>query len=216
MIYTRGDRQNASGTLVMADDETVTLESIIKKRDRLLVVRERLFRLEAALAAHAEAIDQELEDCAAAGRFLGESVALPNWKNVQKINLEEEMARVTGLIDWARPEPALDKYNNDHGLLSDILNYIDRYEARRVQRASRLPLREFVLRRLDDAGEQGVKAGEIRDDAEKYYPNHFHPKSIGMTLYRLVRDGSAHRDGRIWRRVRQEPPKNLGNTSVTF
>jgi hypothetical protein len=190
--------------------ETAAREAVEEKRNQLLVKRERLFRLAWAVAGVAKEVDRELKDCVAAGRCLGVNVALPDWKNVHKTSLEEEMERATGFLYWARPEPPLDRYNNDDGLLRDILAHIDDYEARQVRASARKPtLRAIVLGRLDEAGVQGVKADKIRDYIENNYPGSFHPKTVGMTLHRLLKEGIARRDGRIWRRVAEDrqPPK---------
>jgi len=186
-------------------------EAIEEKRDQLVVKRERLFRLALAIAGVAKDVDEQLRDCVAAGRAMGFRVALPNWKNVHKTSLEQEMETATGFLNWMRPEQKLDRSEYDDSLLREIFEHLDDYEARQVRASTpKRTLREVVLRRLDDAGEQGVKANEIRDYVEDNYPDGFHQKTIGMTLYRLAKEGLARRDGRTWRRVGEDrqPPKN--------
>jgi hypothetical protein len=119
--------------------EAAAQEAIEEKRNQLVVKRERLFRLALAFAGVAKEVDRQLKDCVAAGRSIGVHVALPDWKNVHKTSLEEETERATGFLYWARPEPPLDRYDNDEDLLRDILAHIDDYEARHSQpaRASR-------------------------------------------------------------------------------
>jgi hypothetical protein len=192
----------------MAIEAASMQQAIEEKRDLLVVERERLFRLALALAARAKEVDRELADCVAAGRAFGVDVALPDWQNVHKKGLEIEMERATGRLDWARPEQSLERLNLDHHLIWKILDHIELYEARQRKGVPRIRLREMVLSRLDAAGEQGVKADVIRAYVENYYLAGFHPKTVGMTLNRLSREGLAHRDGRIWRRVRQDPPSD--------
>jgi hypothetical protein len=65
-------------------------------------------------------------------------------------------------------------------------------------------IRDLVLRHLSDAKDKGTKAAEIRRLVEAQRQETLHEKTIGMTLYRLSRDGLARRDGRTWFFV---PPK---------
>jgi hypothetical protein len=190
----------------MAVEKASMQQAMEEKRDLLVVERERLFRLALALAARAKEVDRELADCVAAGRAFGVHVALPDWQNVHKKGLEIEMERATGRLDWARPEQSLERFNNDHEFIWQILDHMGAYEARQWKGVPRIRVREMVLSRLDAAGEQGVKADAIRAYVEDYYPAGFHTKTVGMTLYRLSREGLAHRDGRVWRRVRQDRP----------
>jgi hypothetical protein len=190
----------------MAADAASIQQALEGKRDLLVVERERLFRLASALAARAKEVDRDLEDCVAAGRSFGVRIALPDWQNVREKGLELEMERATGRLDWERPEQSLERFNNDHDLIWKILDHIEVYEARKRNAAPKIRLREMVLSRLDEAGERGVQADIIRADLERYYPAGFHPKTVGMILCRLAKEGVAHRDGRIWRRVRQNRP----------
>ena len=51
-------------------------------RDQLVVMRERLFQLNAATAAQTKRVEGLLIDCAAAGRVFGARIDLPDWNNV--------------------------------------------------------------------------------------------------------------------------------------
>jgi len=59
-------------------------------------------------------------------------------------------------------------------------------------------VREIVLAQLGAAGDAGVKAANIRKFIEETYSQTVHEKTVGMTLYRLSKDGLARRDGRTW------------------
>ncbi|MER9402739.1 hypothetical protein NKI36_01620 [Mesorhizobium caraganae] len=59
-------------------------------------------------------------------------------------------------------------------------------------------IREIVIAQLSAAGEIGVKAAEVRKYIELTYNQTVHEKTVGMTLYRLSKDGFARRDGRTW------------------
>ena len=59
-------------------------------------------------------------------------------------------------------------------------------------------VRELTIGLLKDAGERGVKAGEIRLKIEALKGHPLHEKTVGMTLYRLSLDGLSRRTGRTW------------------
>lgn len=192
----------------MVDENANAIEAILKNRDALLVKRERLFRLTAAIAARAEKIDRRLSDCVAAGRLFGTRIGLPRWENVLagsdyfiETSLEEEMERVTGDY-WTLPEQSLDRTNTDAWLLGEIICTLDE-SARRESRPARRSLRQIVLERLEAAGPKGSKAAAIRTYARDNLERDFHFKTVGMTLNRLVKDGLARRKGHVWFRVWQ-------------
>lgn len=57
-------------------------------------------------------------------------------------------------------------------------------------------LRNLMLRRLQyDAP---FRIADHRDEIVKEYGRHVHPKSLGMTLYRLKKDGLAKNQGHSW------------------
>jgi hypothetical protein len=77
----------------------------------------------------------------------------------------------------------------------------------------RPPVRSLVLERLLAVFPNGIKASEIRDYIQETYPasGELHEKTVGMTLYRLFKDGLARRDGRMWFSVKpQGGTKNPG------
>lgn len=59
-------------------------------------------------------------------------------------------------------------------------------------------VRELTLEYLKAAGDAGHKASEIQALIEVRRKAKLHPKTAGMTLYRLSQDGLARRDGRTW------------------
>ena len=63
-------------------NKKAAIAEIVKVRDQLVVMRERLFQLAAAAAAWTEEVEGLLIDCAAAGRVFGAAIALPHWNNV--------------------------------------------------------------------------------------------------------------------------------------
>jgi len=59
-------------------------------------------------------------------------------------------------------------------------------------------VRDAILRHLRSVGERGTNVGEIKKHLIDAYGMSVHEKTPGMTLYRLVKDGLARRDGRTW------------------
>lgn len=59
-------------------------------------------------------------------------------------------------------------------------------------------IREIVLGRLQAAGDEGSKAAPIRDFLEREHGIKTHEKTVGMTLYRLLKAGLARRNGTTW------------------
>lgn len=66
------------------------------------------------------------------------------------------------------------------------------------------PIKDVILDRLTSAGGAGAKATEIRNFIASTYAGEIHEKTVGMTLYRLLRDGRVRREGHTWFIV---PPK---------
>ena len=59
-------------------------------------------------------------------------------------------------------------------------------------------VKDLVLARLEAAGETGTRSGPIHDWIVQRHRMTLHPKTVGMTLYRLARAGRARRAGQTW------------------
>jgi hypothetical protein len=188
------------------------IAEIVKVRDQLVIIRERLFQLSAATAARTREVECLLIDCAAAGRVFGAPIGLPDWNNVLAMpghpsapsldyELQDEMERVTNNIYWNSPESGLDRTNNDLIVLHDLVATLDDWV--RSRPAPKRTLRHIVLERLEEAGPKGSKAAAIRDYAKDNLQCDFSIKAVGMTLNHLAKEGRARRAGRVWFRVRQ-------------
>jgi hypothetical protein len=97
---------------------------------------------------------------------------------------------------WPSPEDAADskEEGKEHALSSGP----------GTEAKGRPTIREIALELLTRAGDNGSKAADIRDYIAKTYSDDLHEKSVGMTLYRLLRDGAVRREGHMWFIV---PPK---------
>ena len=196
----------------MGDKKADAIDEILRVRDQLVVMRERLFHLTAATAARTKKVDGLLMDCAAAGRVFGARIGLPEWDNVLAMpghefipsleyELKHEMERVTKNFLWKSPEQLFDRSTNDFRLLLDILAGLDEWV--RSRPAPRRTLRQIVLERLDAAAPKGSKAAAIRAYAKDNLQRDFSVKAVGMTLNRLAKEGRARRDGHVWFPVQQ-------------
>jgi hypothetical protein len=129
---------------------------------------------------------------------------------VFKSSLEEEMRRATGKPNWNRPETE-DKEDEDEEFLKAILEGEKDDSEIGESRPSDMPsIRAIVLERLKEAGADGSKAAAIREYIETTYAAEIHVKTVGMTLYRLIKDHQARRVGRVWYFV---DPQTEVNTS---
>ena len=196
----------------MSNKKAAAIAEILKMRDQLVVMRERLFQLTAATAARTKKVEGLLIDCAAAGRVFRGRIGLPDWDKVLAMpghefipsledELKEEMERVTKSFNWKSPEQPLDRFNNDMRLLDDILATLDAWV--RSRPAPKRTLRQIVLERLEEAGPKGSKAAAIRDYAKDNLQCDFSIKAVGMTLNRLAKEGRARRAGQVWFPVQQ-------------
>jgi hypothetical protein len=59
-------------------------------------------------------------------------------------------------------------------------------------------IKDLVLSRLALGAVAGVRASEIRNFVQQSIGKIIHEKTVGMTLYRLQKEGLVRRDGHIW------------------
>jgi hypothetical protein len=59
-------------------------------------------------------------------------------------------------------------------------------------------IRDIVLAKLKEAGQNGLRAKMIRDFIQETFKRDIHEKTVGMTLYRLSQDNLAYRVGITW------------------
>lgn len=213
---------------VMADDIpqdpqlAATAKLIAEKRDQLLAERTQLREAREALLARSRRVDREIGDCRAAARFFGLNLEFPedpgelSDRDLHLRRLREhEMAtaREAGRLAAQRS-----LFNEPHHVAS--LPGVGRpipppppppvpIPPPPAPPASTLPsaglgpqprptVREVALMRLRAAGDKGAKAADIRDYFERTYGEVVHEKTVGMTLYRLLKANQVRRDGHIW------------------
>jgi hypothetical protein len=59
-------------------------------------------------------------------------------------------------------------------------------------------VREIALEQLKRAGNSGARSANIRQVVENILKKSVHDKTVGMTLYRLSKEGKVRRDGQTW------------------
>jgi hypothetical protein len=67
-----------------------------------------------------------------------------------------------------------------------------------------VPVRDAILRHLRAVGNAGTKVADVRRHLSEAYGMNLHEKTPGMTLYRLLKDGLARREGRTWYAIMDE------------
>lgn len=80
--------------------------------------------------------------------------------------------------------------------------------------ASRIPIRELVLQIARDAAPIAIRASEVRKQIEAQR-GPIHEKTVGMTLYRLSKDGAVRREGRDWYFVHRPTDPADGKKAAT-
>ena len=119
------------------------------------------------------------------------------------------MGRVCAVAEWTRPEQPIGQSGYDNVFEADVLDTLFEFQHQEIALqenwpAPRLTLRKIVLQRLQFAGQQGAKAAAIRAYVKDLLEREYHVKAVGMTLYRLAKEGLARREGRVWFGVWQD------------
>jgi hypothetical protein len=178
-------------------------EVIVAKRDRILAERAKLLDIRSELLAKIRKADRELADCRAAARLFDLDIAFPE---------EDERAAYSRReLEFAHEREERARNAARHGVTPGAIAYrVARSDPSQpppqlVQsvpepptRQARPSLRAFVLDQVQSALPGGRKAAEMRELFERIYGDAIHEKTVGMTLYRLSKEGLVHRDGHNW------------------
>ena len=79
----------------MSNKKAAAIAEILKMRDQLVVMRERLFQLTAATAARTKKVDGLLIDCVGAGRVFGVRIGLPDGTTCSPCRAISSLIRLT-------------------------------------------------------------------------------------------------------------------------
>jgi hypothetical protein len=173
---------------------------LVKRRQRLTDERKRILH-------EGFEVDRSLNDCRAAARVLQIELEIPD-EDERDVLERQHLFRLQREADLRERErerqlqarrvevlpPAAPRF-----AAQDLLSKLATKPAPGpTATSSRPPIRELVLEQLKAAGNAGLKAASMQDFIEKTYKENLHSKTVGMTLYRLSKDGLARRDGHIW------------------
>jgi hypothetical protein len=133
-----------------------------------------------------------VDECKALALSLGFNRDEPGWDNLISSFIPDaqrlyERSKPPGMPEWKWVQP---KTTADVDLEAGVET-----EQKIVNRPS---VREIALERLELASEEGLKAADLREFIETTYAGEIHEKTVGMTLYRLLKDGLVRREGHKW------------------
>ncbi|MCB1500992.1 MAG: hypothetical protein KDK07_14575 [Bauldia sp.] len=181
----------------MSDTRDPTIAAVLKaKLDEILARRARNEKLKAAIASEDLAIDRDLADLRAAVRVLGAPLEIPETDKKDTPRIVWRAARETSFLWDNLVSHALDD-DTPRLPLNEAPLGDDPHPHKETAVPARPPIKDIVLARLKDAGAAGSGATAIRKYIEQVY-GEIHRKTVGMTLYRLSKDGLVRRDGNTW------------------
>jgi hypothetical protein len=200
-----------------------TARLIAEKRDRLLAERTELREARETLLTRIRRVDREIADCRAAARFFGLELEFPeDPSEVSERDMhlrrlrEHEMAQAREAGRQAAQRSLFNEQRHPLGASRpvppppQVLPPPPAPPAPPIQADAtptptvtigappRPTVREVALMRLRAAGDKGAKAADIRDYFERTYGEVVHEKTVGMTLYRLLKANQVRRDGHTW------------------
>jgi hypothetical protein len=168
---------------------------IVAKRDALMAERGELLEQRTGLIGRLRQVDQEIADCRSAARLFSLEIDLPpedpadaqretiifqqNQMAVQRAR-QLATARAAATETPTAPPPS--------STTAPPQSFT----------SPRPSLRQILLDQLKLAGAPGSKAVPLREYFQSTYGLVIHEKTVGMTLYRLLKEGLVHRDGHTW------------------
>jgi hypothetical protein len=164
-------------------------EALSKRLEALLAERAHIRQEQQRLAARYREIDRELADCQAAGRVFNITVDIPRDDGEQR--------PVSSLNAWNAARTA--RAHSQGQSPADLQAPGAQGAAEASLSKTEMPrIRDIVLDRLREAGVGGSRATQIQNYVESTYSTRIHPKTVGITLFRLSKEGMVRRDGRTW------------------
>ena len=224
----------------MSDFNHTATRLLTEKRDTLLAERSALLERRNSLLNRLRMVDRELQDCKAASRLFGISLEFPPERRDDSL-LEREV-EMRALVDRERMLSERHRVMAEREAVVARAAAIAAAEAgRRNELAHSSPspapakeplverqvlpspspsesekrptIRELVLIRLSKLGVEGSKAATIREYVERTLGEGVHEKTVGMTLYRLLKEKLVRREGHVWFSV--PPSAETGNPGVS-
>jgi hypothetical protein len=196
------------------DPELDAVEAkILRERDEILAERSTLVHQRNELLIRLRQADRRLADCRAAARFFGLKIDFPDDENEQIDRIER--ARAIRMAERAAAERAMAAHRASQEHVEAQKHFRLGAEPEKFTVVPSVPvfsvstkdlmarihtkkIRDVVLERLEAAGGMGSKASAIREFYERAFGKTIHEKTVGMTLYRLQREGLVRREGHTW------------------
>jgi hypothetical protein len=183
------------------DEQTrlMVLRQILNERDELLLARQKTRQSLASLELQDRVLERGLADRSAAARVFGHKVGYPtdprDYESMEKLQIA--MAKLRGGKLWVPGETVPDP---EFSIKAATVPAEPRQQGAAPELAlgDRPRIRDRVLEQLKTMGSEGAKAAALRSYLEAAHGIKTHEKTVGMTLYRLLREGLVRRDGRTW------------------
>jgi hypothetical protein len=190
-----------------SSDSAALTATVIARRDELLAQREDLIARRSEIMASLRQTDRDLEDCRATARFFSLQIDFPEDDDRHMSARREHEMRMEREYRNRAAQGGLPLIANRSSSAPGAGTLIEMSSSTRPPVASaaneatasgRPPLREYLLQQLQLLGRAGGKAAGLRALYEQAFATQIHEKTVGMTLYRLFKQGEVHRDGHTW------------------
>jgi hypothetical protein len=178
---------------IMSDAIKIAVEALQEKATELVEERTTVRRRLLENAMRDQQIERDINGCAAGARALGHELVSPQAlpPNPQRgPGLQQFIAGRNSLVSAYASLKADFDIADDESTAEPAEPDGDRPEMPRIA--------DIIVERLNTAGGDGSKAADIRRYISRKYDADIHEKTVGMTLYRLQKDGVVRREGHTW------------------
>jgi hypothetical protein len=148
-------------------------------------------------AKKADEADKVLTECKKIAFSLGFDRDAEDWDE----KIEPFLSEAADLYHRVRP-PNFPPWDGEEKIESDPNKEkqlkIETKSTKVVNDQPRPPIRQIIYKQLHSTGKKGMRASELRGYIEENYAGAIHEKTVGMTLYRMMKDGLVRREGHRW------------------
>jgi hypothetical protein len=178
--------------IALSDANKIAVDALQQRAIELIAERKNVRRRLLGDSIRDQQIDRDLNGCVAGARALESELTLPPNTFANPPIQAQLNAFVQSRNAIAAAAPQL---GPEFGLESG--GPVDEGDEAELQ--PEMPRSaDIIVDRLTVAGTDGSKAAEIRRFILNTYDADIHEKTVGMTLYRLQKDGVVRRDGHVW------------------
>ena len=192
----------------MSATAKLAIKALSDKASELIEERASLRRRLLEDAARDQQIDRDIAGCMAGAKALGGEIVLSEFVPSGPPQHNALANFMTGRNQIAMSFKILkDVFGVEDGETIDS-DELDEEHPKEMPRVA-----DIILERLKVASAEGSKAAEIRRYIFKTYKADIHEKTVGMTLYRLQKEGVVRREGHVWFLASSEARTPDGDTS---